>query len=278
MGDLAIHVAEAGSGPPLVLLHGWPQHWYCWRSVVPQLSTQFRLIMPDLRGFGWSEAPHDAYEKETLADDLIGLLDALDLDRVGLVGHDWGGWVGFLAALRRPERFAAFVALGIVPPFQQLTAAKMAQAWRGTYQVVLAAPVLGRALLQSSPRFVDSMVRLGLRGAEPAVSDPSTYGAVLQQPARARASVQMYRTFLTREVTGLSRYRRRRLTVPTRLLVGSHDPVASPALLDGWQPHADDMRVEFAEGAGHFLPEEIPGRVAELVVETFGRHPIEQRR
>ncbi|HZG48918.1 MAG TPA: alpha/beta fold hydrolase, partial [Thermoleophilaceae bacterium] len=68
-----LHVAEAGEGPPLLLLHGWPQHWWCWRLVVPLLQDRYRLVMPDLRGHGWSGAPRDGYEKEQLATDLLGL-------------------------------------------------------------------------------------------------------------------------------------------------------------------------------------------------------------
>ena len=74
-----MHVAEAGSGPPLLLVHGWPQHWFCWRRVVPLLADRYRLIMPDLRGHGWSDAPR-GYDKEQLATDLLGLLDTLELD------------------------------------------------------------------------------------------------------------------------------------------------------------------------------------------------------
>src|SRR5688500_7961534 len=83
---LAVHVAEAGEGPPLVLLHGWPQHWWCWRHVVPLLADSYRLVMPDLRGHGWTEAPSGGYDKEQLATDLLGTLDVLGLDEVGLVG------------------------------------------------------------------------------------------------------------------------------------------------------------------------------------------------
>ena len=94
VAGLSVHVAEAGAGPPLLLLHAWPQHWFCWRRVVP-LSDRYRLIMPDLRGHGRSGAPRRGYEKEQLATDLLTLLDTLELDKVGLVGHDWGGWTGF---------------------------------------------------------------------------------------------------------------------------------------------------------------------------------------
>ena len=77
---LAVHVAEAGDGPPLVLLHGWPQHWWCWRHVVPLLAPSYRLVMPDLRGHGWTAAPAGGYDKEQLATDLLALLDQLGIE------------------------------------------------------------------------------------------------------------------------------------------------------------------------------------------------------
>ena len=113
---LRFHVAEAGAGEPIVLLHGWPQHWWMWRHVVPLLAPHARLVMIDLRGFGWSDAPPGGYDKQTMADDVLAVLDALGLRRVCLVGHDWGAWIGFLACVAAPERFAAFLALGAPRP------------------------------------------------------------------------------------------------------------------------------------------------------------------
>src|SRR5215510_124422 len=94
-----LHVAEAGEGPPVLMLHGWPQHWWIWRKVIPDLARDHRVIAPDLRGFGWSEAPSGRYELQGFADDALALLDALDLDQVNLIGHDWGGYAGFLLCL-----------------------------------------------------------------------------------------------------------------------------------------------------------------------------------
>jgi pimeloyl-ACP methyl ester carboxylesterase len=269
VGELDVHVAEAGQGEPLVLLHGWPQHWYCWHRVVPLLSDRYRLVMPDLRGHGWTSAPAGGYDKEQLASDLLGLLDVLDLPRVGLVGHDWGGWTGFLACLRAPERFRGFLALGIVPPFQSPSLDKLLQAWRMTYQVPLSTPVLGQALLRSSPRVVETVVRAGSRRE---VGDVRTYGEVMQEPARARASVSLYRTFLLSESRAVmaGRYRDSRLTVPTRLVNGAADLISSRALLDGWQEHADDMTVEILDGVGHFVPEEAPEVVTDRARQLFG--------
>lgn len=267
---LSVHVAEAGSGPPLVLLHGWPQHWYCWREVIPRLSDRYHLIVPDLRGHGWTDAPRQGYDKEQLATDLLGLLDALDLDEVGMIGHDWGGWTGFLACLRAPERFRGLLALGIVHPFQRLDPAKALQAWRGAYQVALSTPVLAERVLRASPRLVETAIRAGSTKADAfSAADLRTYGEVLQEPARAHASVLLYRTFLLREVRHLARYQQQRLTVPTRLVVGDNDPVASPTMLAGWEGHADDMEVEVLPGIGHFVPEEAPHEVARRATALF---------
>lgn len=267
VGELAVHVAEAGSGEPLVLLHGWPQHWYCWHRVVPLLADRYRLVMPDLRGHGWTDAPSGGYDKEQLATDLLGLLDAMELPRVGLIGHDWGGWTGFLACLRAPERFRAFLALGIVHPFQRPTLGKALQGWRMAYQLPLSTPLLGQALMRAG--LAGQVVR---SGSTRSVSDVETYAEVMREPARARATVQLYRTFLLAESPQVmaGRYRDARLTVPTRLVNGAGDLVSSRAMLDGWQSHADDMTVEILEGVGHFVPEEAPEAVAQRAVELFG--------
>src|SRR5947209_2045355 len=114
VGDIRVHFAESGSGEPLVLLHGYPQHWWEWRLLIPKLAEHYRVICPDMRGFGWSDKPPSGYLKSQLAADLVGLLDALGIERARLIGHDWGGYVGFIACVENPERFSRFLALGIV--------------------------------------------------------------------------------------------------------------------------------------------------------------------
>ena len=85
------HVATAGDhdAPPMVLLHGWPQHWWMWRKVIGPLAKEHRVYAPDMRGFGWSDAPPGTYSKMGLAADVERLLDVLEIDRCVLVGHDW---------------------------------------------------------------------------------------------------------------------------------------------------------------------------------------------
>src|SRR4051794_38978342 len=91
---LRMHVAEAGSGVPVLLLHGFPQHWWEWRKVIPGMAEHYRVICPDLRGSGWTDAPRKGYTRDQLLADVVALLDALNLDRVHLLTHDWTALIG----------------------------------------------------------------------------------------------------------------------------------------------------------------------------------------
>lgn len=270
---IRIHVAEAGPGdaPALVMLHGWPEHWYIWRHLIGPMARGRRVVCPDLRGLGWSDAPPGGYEKEALADDLFALLDRLGVDRCGLVGHDWGGWVSFLACLREPDRFEALLALAIVPPMGRTTLRSALGAWRFWYQLVLASPFGARAAagLGSGP----GATAFRWIGTD-AWSDEerASYLDQLEEPARARASVQYYRTFQLRELPALvrGRYADARLHVPTRLLFGAEESAMSPAMLDGAERNADDLTIEVLPGVGHFIPDERPELVLERARELFG--------
>jgi pimeloyl-ACP methyl ester carboxylesterase len=270
---LRFHLAEAGEGDDVVLcLHGWPQHWYEWRDLLPRLAAAgHRAVALDLRGFGWSDAPADGYEKENLATDVLAVLDALGLQRVKLVGHDWGGWIGFLLCLRAPERFSRYLSLNILTPWPNRRAL-FPELWRFTYQPIVASPGLGYRLHRSG-QFVPRVL-LGASVVRDHLDDATLHAFAdnLAEPDRARACVQMYRVFLTREIPELlgDRYLRQRLTVPTLHLHGTEDAALRPRMLAGYQRHADEMRVELVPGCGHFIADEKPDRVAARAIEFFG--------
>lgn len=266
-----MHVAEIGKGKPLVLLHGWPQHWYAWRKIVPFLKNDFRLIMPDMRGFGWSEAPLQGnYNKERLATDLLGLLNALKLKRVGLVGHDWGGWVGFLACLREPKRFETFIALGILHPFLKLNHSVI-NFWRAAYQIPVALPLLGQKLVANPYLIEKSLMAVSYQKGIWTEEALLIYSRVLQQPERAKASSLLYRTFLTQEIIPVvkGKYHSKRLTVPTKLLIGSDDPIITWGQIDGYQNYSQDMSASVIKDCGHLIPEEQPSMVAEEITRVL---------
>lgn len=263
-GDVFLHVAQAGppDAPPVVLLHGWPQHWYVWRRVIPLLAGDFRVLAPDLRGFGWSDAPKSSYRKDELAGDVVALLDALELDRVRLAGHDWGGLAGFHVCLAAPERVSAYTALSIVHPWSQLplTAAALAAV---AYQGIAGAPFLGAAVQRFTP-FIPLVARVG--GAPWDAEETEIFRAPFRSPDHAEAASRVYRSFLLSERAEIhgGRYAGQRLEVPTRLVAGRGDPVLSRSRLAGLEDHGDDARVEWVDG-GHWLPETHPELVAARV-------------
>lgn len=269
---LRMHVAVAGEpSPPLVLLHGWPQHWYAWRRVIPPFAERYRVICPDLRGLGWTEARSGGYEWESLASDVLALLDALELPRVFLIGHDWGVHTGFLVCLRAPERVERFVALNDVHPWPRPSPRDVLHAWRFWYQAVLAAPGAGVWLLRNRPEFVRGLIRSWSARDVWTSQELDTFANRLREPERARASAKLYRALLFRELPALlaGRYRGSRLRTPTLLLFGAADGVVRPHQLRGYEQHADDMRVELIPGVGHFTAEEAPELVVDRAIEHF---------
>jgi len=269
---LRFHYAEAGSGEDVVLcLHGWPQHWYEWRHLMPALAENHRVLALDLRGFGWSDAPADGYEKENMADDVLAVLDELGIERVKLVGHDWGAWIGFLLALKAPERFERYLSLNILPPWTSMRA-MAPHLWRFWYQWLILSPGVGYRLHRGG-KFVPKVL-VGGSVRKEAWDDATVhaFSDTFTEPARARAAVQVYRVFNLREAPaiGRGRYASARLTVPTKLLFGTGDQALNHQILAGYERHADAMEVEKVEDCGHFIADERPELVAERAREFFG--------
>jgi pimeloyl-ACP methyl ester carboxylesterase len=261
---LLMHMVEAGQGRPVVMLHGWPQHWYLWRDVIPLLAPHRRVICPDLRGFGWTDVPSSGYDRETMARDVLALLDALGLEQVDLVGHDWGGWIGFLLALQHQGRVRRLVALGVTPPWPARNLRNLLEIWRIAYQVPLAFPRLGRLGVERG------LARLILRRASDAFSEGEIEAFTDRlRGERARASELLYRTFLVREAVPVAAGRYERLlplTVPTLLVHGERDPVVRPRIVREQAARADSLQVEQIPDAGHFVVDEKPDLVADRVL------------
>ncbi|MEV7024047.1 alpha/beta hydrolase [Kitasatospora sp. NPDC093558] len=266
-----LHVAEAGSGEPLVLLHGFPQHWYAWHRVLPLLSGDFRLICLDLPGFGWSDVPAEGCSTDDRVRLVLGALDRLGLERVGLVGHDWGAWTGFALALRAPERFGAFLALNMVHPWPTQRAL-LGTAWRFWYTALLEYPLIGRQVIRRRPGLLGYLLRRGL-GDGPGwpQEELAEYAAAGSEPGAAYAGEKLHWGFVAGDIPrlALGRFRRQRLAVRTLVLAGDRDPVIRPALLAGADRYADDLRTEVLAGSGHFLPHERPREVADAARQLF---------
>ena len=267
-----LHVAELGSGPPILLLHGWPQHWASWRLLMPLLGDRFRVLALDLRGFGWSEATPRGYRKDELAEDVVGVLDALGVERVRLVGHDWGGVVGFLVCLDHPGRVERFVPMNTGHVWPTLPLRRVPRRVGGfAYQGVLASPVVGR-YVGGSPWVLRGVFNLISTRTDAVLEEFDGYAPRFAEPARARAAQQLYRTAVLYEFPAwvAGRYRGRRLTTQTLWLHGLGDPVLTPSVFEDIVDHADDVRIEYLADCGHFPPEERPDLVARELRAFFG--------
>jgi pimeloyl-ACP methyl ester carboxylesterase len=262
LDDFRVHVAEAGEGDPVLLLHGWPQHWYMWRGVIERLASSFRLIAPDLRGFGWSDAPGQGYDPETFAADQIALLDALGLESVRVIGHDWGGFTSLLLGIRQPERIERVLACNTPHPWARVSPRLLLDLWRSWYAAGMALPLLGPRIAGSRvPRFVLTHGHSGRGISEP---DLDVFLAQFREPARAGAASRLYRTYGRLFLEGIrgGRWRDQRLTVPTLLMFGENDLYVTPRLIDGHERHAPEMEVELVPDCGHFIVDEEPDLVA----------------
>jgi pimeloyl-ACP methyl ester carboxylesterase len=256
-GGLRTHVAEAGAGAPLLLVHGWPQNWYQWRGVVREVAGERRLIMPDLRGFGWSDAPPGPIEPDVFVRDLIALLDALGLEQVDVVGHDWGGFSSLLLSARHPERVRRLIALSSPHPWLKVTPRIALETWRAWYAVLFAA-----GLMERSGRLAHWFIR---REGVPA-HEVDVYIDRLREPGRASATTRLYRAYLrTLAATVRGPAPEPRSTTRTLLMIGARDQAVTPKLAAGIEHGGAEMRSEILPGAGHFMCDTHPHKVAARV-------------
>jgi pimeloyl-ACP methyl ester carboxylesterase len=281
---LRMHVAEAGAGEPVLLLHGFPQHWWAWRKVIPGLAARYRVVCPDLRGAGWTDAPRDGYERDQLVADVIALMDALELDSVRLVGHDVGGILGFRVCLSHPERVRQYVAVAAPHPYPQLSSRILLHLWRLWPMFATATPVLGPFLLsagrQRFPRYL-----MTSETSDPDVwseQDLDLYTSRLRDPDRAQAAAALYRSLVMVEArrSAAGEYRGTRLRTPTLglygvvLYGGGDETHRMPEVLRGYEDYADEFTQTHVPGAGYYIPEEQPEAFLTDVLEFFAAEHV----
>jgi pimeloyl-ACP methyl ester carboxylesterase len=277
VGEADVAYVEAGTGPPVLLLHGCPFSSFVWRRIIPPLSTQFRCIAPDLLGLGDTETRPDAdWTLPAQAQAVLGLLDHLGIDRVALVGHDHGGAVAQLIAVRHPDRLTALV-LADAEAYDNWPSAEERPFVRATQL-----PVLGRVVLWtwSRPRLFRWALAAGKAVHEPAVlTDELVQGYIAANLAdghrRAKTrrflaaqldpANQRHTADLAAELAGI--------TAPTLLVWGGSDVHFGPEWAH--RLHRDiptAHRVEIFPDTGHLLMEERPGPLAALLADFLAEH------
>jgi pimeloyl-ACP methyl ester carboxylesterase len=233
--------------------------------VIPQLATDRKVYAWDLRGLGWSDAAPDGdYTKAAMADDLLAVMDALNVERAGLIGHDWGAFSGMIACVKAPERFTGFVSCSVphLWPRDRFNPRRLVLLG---YQGPISAPFVGERLMRKG--FATRLLKAGRATGRWTDEELHAFGDVMREPKAAKATVGIYRQFLTKELPQFVKgaYADKRLKVPTRLLAGTEDVAVKGASLEG--ANADDLVVQWVDGVGHFLPDEAPDVVVQAARE-----------
>lgn len=252
--DVELNVATAGSGPAIVLLHGFPHTWRIWEPVIPALAAHRTVIAPDLRGLGGSSRPTSGYTAGDVAADVVDLLDALGIERADVVGIDLGTPAAFLLAATYPQRVRKLVLMealvGRLPGAERFLAGG-APWWFGFHAV---AGLAESVLIGHEEEYLDFFLRAGTLGD--GVTDgfrDAVHAAYSGQPA-LRAAFEHYRA-LPRSANQIATAARARLTVPT-LAIGS-SPVADATFLQ-LQPITDTLEGTVLENTGHIIPQHRP--------------------
>jgi len=276
--DAEVYYRKGGSGPPVLLLHGFPQTHAAWHRVAPLLADRYTVVVPDLRGYGRSVGPapdaeHLHYAKRAMARDVLALMRSLGHPRFFVAGHDRGGRVGYRLALDAPESVAALAPIDIVPTIEMWDRMGMAGALRSYHWAFLAQPApMPETLIGANPTFYLHHLLQRWAGDYGALSAPALadYERSFAQPATVVACCEDYRAGATVDVDHdrADRDAGRRLACPVLALwairyLSSQSPKAT------WERWADQVS-EVALDCGHFVAEEQPQACAQALAAFFG--------
>lgn len=266
LGAVRLHYVEAGSGPVLVLLHGWPQTWYSWRHVIDGLSDSFRVIAPDLRGLGDSSRPANGYDKKTIASDVERLLrERLGIDSFFLAGHDWGGGVAFALAARYPGSVRKLAILDVsIPGDGADYFSQGGKRWHHAFHQTRNLPealVHDREALYLGWFYTNYGARADIFSKE----DIAEYLRTYTQPGAMKAGFEYYRAIPQDIADNEESLRAGKLAMPVLALGGDSSWGRGPQVLESLQRVATDVRGGVIPDCGHWIPEEQP----ETVVRDF---------
>jgi haloacetate dehalogenase len=284
VGETRIFLRRAGAGPPLLLLHGFPETHLMWHGVGPHLARDFTVVAADLRGYGRSGCPasapdHAPYAKRALARDMVAVMERLGFPHFFLAGHDRGGRVAYRLALDHPDRVARLAVLDILPTETVWARADARLALGFWPWSLLAQPApLPERLLTAAP---EAIVEDALGGwGSPAAAFPpevrAAYAEALRDPAHAHAICEEYRAAATldRDHDKVDRAAQRKIACPLLALWSAGGALDSWCAEDGgplalWRDWAEDVQGQ-ALAAGHFFPEESPEETAGILGRFFG--------
>ena len=264
VNGLNMHYVTAGEGPPVLLLHGFPDTHAVWRRQIPALAAAgFQVIAPDLRGYGKTDMPPDvgAYAIDFLADDVLQLMDALGIERATVVGHDWGAQVGWHLAMHAPQRVSRYAALSVGHP-KALAKSGFNQKLRFWYMAVFMTPVLAEALLRAGNW-------AALRAMNRSSEQQQLWIDALAPQGRLTAALNYYRANL--KASGGKRWKP--VDVPVLGVWSEHDPaLREQQMLDSREQCRAGFDYARIDGVGHWLQLSGADRLNTLLID-FARSP-----
>jgi haloacetate dehalogenase len=262
-----VHARSGGSGPPLLVLHGYPETHLMWHAVAPALAERFAVVAPDLPGYGDSFRPpvtddHAGHSKRALAADLVAAMDALGHASFAVVGHDRGGRVAYRMALDHPDVVERLAVLDIVPTgevWAHADATLMLGYWHWAF-LAQPAPLPERLISGDLDAFWLAAERIGLKPGDPRYPDEvvAAYRAQLDDPAFVTAMCEDYRAGATIDLEHAAEDGSRKVVCPLLVLWGERGTVGRlEPVMDLWREKAVNVTGKSLP-AGHFLPEEVP--------------------
>ncbi len=277
--NLSIHVG--GTGPALVLLHGFPQNHMAWAGLVPELSKHFTCIVPDLRGYGDSDAPHDdpdhvTYSKRVMAQDLAAVLDHFDLRKAHVLGHDRGARVAYRFALDHPDRIEKLGILEILPTSEYWDAWGAVLGLAAYHWTFLAQPSpLPERMINADPQaYIDWTLQSWTlnKSLDPfPASALASYRRQSASPARIHAMCADYRSGASydRKLDEDDKANGNKIKAPVMFLYSDHGfPARIGSAETIWQNWAEDVRTQSCT-CGHFVMEENPAAVLDCFLPFF---------
>lgn len=278
-GAIMMNHARDGTGNPVVLLHGWPEFWLVWRRLMGRLTDHFDLIAPEWRGFGDSDKPDPRPATSTtpdqLADDLRAFLDALGLQRVGLVAHDVGSAAAQVFTRRWPERVSGlflFNAVHAAVGRAWIDGGHYARLWyQGFNQQPWAARLVGLSR-EACRLYIGGMLASWSRDPEAFDDDLEAYVDNFMKPGNLQGGFNWYlsvQPWRVAAIEGTAPKPPPLASVPVRVLWGRHDPVLLATWAEGLRQFFPDIEVSYAENAGHFVHHETPDEAAAAVARFF---------
>lgn len=277
-GRISLSIAEEGAGDPVILLHGFPELNHSWRHQLPALAASgYHAVAPDLRGYGESDAPPEVsdYALPNLVGDIVGLLDALGVERAHMVGHDWGGSIAWVMAARMPERLRSLVILNSPHPVASAEARRIPDQQRKSwYMLLFQFPEVAEQWLAADD--FANLRQFVFDTAPPETfpdADRRVFCEALARPGRLTAALNYYRANIPAESWLRPPPDLPPITVPTTILWGDADAYMSDLLLERSMTKVDGpLTVERLPGVSHWIQQEAPGRVSDLLLDALARH------